>query len=108
MGLKKYSMLVLAFLLSQVLTITSFAGLYSEIDIVVREAAELQFSAFVDPTSNYDLFQKIKIFESDEQIPGCDFVIKGLAPLPDRTFSFTACVVALNKHQITATIIDYK
>lgn len=110
MGLKIQKYLSLFFIAAVINFSATFssAGLYSEIDIIVREAATLRFSSFVDPSAHYDLFSKIKIFESDEEVPGCDFVIQGIAPLPDRTFTFTACVVAPNKNQITATIIDFK
>lgn len=103
--LKKF-IVIGAFCLSCVLHLPAFAGVFSEIDILVREAAIAQ----VDHRYTYDetdhAFYEMTFVVSQKEISGCHFVMEGEMEFPDRTYKFVACVVANSKTDITASIVD--
>ncbi len=82
------------------------AGVFSEIDILVREAAiaEIQ-SQYTEPQLDrafYDITYEV----AQDSLPGCHFTLLGEMSLETDVYEFTACVMAHGKSDIIVTIIN--
>lgn len=104
----RFQNMIKAFVILSVLCVrTVNAGVFSEIDILVREAAVAQVSPMYSWSDLDQAFYDITYDVSDEEIEGCNFVIEGLMPVLSQTYKFTACVVARSKMDIIVSVIRF-
>lgn len=83
------------------------AGVFSEIDILVREAAVAQVSSQYSWSDLDQAFYDITYDVLDKEIEGCSFVLEGQMPVRSQIYEFTACVVAHSKMDIAVSVIRF-
>lgn len=84
------------------------AGLFSEIDILVREAATAEVADRHSFAELDQVFYDLTYTVSTEQIADCHWVLNGKMIFPTVQYDFTACVVAQSKSDISVTILEIK
>lgn len=82
------------------------AGVFSEIDILVREAAVAEIQSLYTEPQLDQAFYGITYEVARDSIAGCHFTLFGEMPLETDVYEFTACVVAHSKSDIIVTILN--
>lgn len=87
-------------------TQTSYAGLFSEIDILVREAVVDTVKNDYSQQQLDQVFYNITYVVSQWKAPHCHWTLEGKVFLPDQQLNFLACVVADSKESLSVSVLD--
>ena len=82
------------------------AGVFSGIDLAVREAAEYEFATSESALDRANLFDSVVLTNEIENVAGCDMVWQGKVIVKSELVYFDACIVINSRYDIDVALSE--
>jgi hypothetical protein len=83
-----------------------FAGLYSTIDLSIREAAVREFVTSENTQEINELYDSIEVFSTIGVVEGCNMLYTGRLLVKNEMVYFDACVLVKGRRDVNVAISE--